>query len=127
MQTVTHIPNSLKTTPIAQLEEEGAYELVSLSKLELLNQQAKYIQIRESIFSTINLTGSHFEESRIRHARFTNCNLTGAQFGRTKLKKTDFRSSIIHGIKIDADAIKGAIISIEQVYDIIGVLGVEIK
>ncbi len=50
-----------------------------------------------------------------------------AQIFKTKLKDIDLSNSIIDGIVVSLDDIKGAIINEYQAIDLIGLIGVKIK
>ena len=54
-------------------------------------------------------------------------NFNNSDFINTSLKDIDLSNSNIEDISLDLNCIKGAIISLEQTMDLIGLLGVKIK
>jgi len=100
------------------------------------------IIIEDSMCSMANLTGvkinnskisdSNFKSSSINNSELKNLildrvNFSNSDFINTKLKDMDLSSCNIEEINIDLNCIKGAIISLEQTMDLIGLLGVKIK
>lgn len=100
------------------------------------------IIIEDSMCSMTNLTGvkinnskisdSNFKSSSINNSELKNLildrvNFSNSDFINTKLKDMDLSSCNIEEINIDLNCIKGAIISLEQTMDLIGLLGVKIK
>ena len=100
------------------------------------------IIIEDSMCSMANLTGvkinnskisdSNFKSSSINNSELKNLildrvNFSNSDFMNTKLKDMDLSSCNIEEINIDLNCIKGAIISLEQTMDLIGLLGVKIK
>lgn len=92
----------------------------------------KYINLSESSirdcrFVICNLSNSYIESVEFKNTSFSECNLIGAQLFKTKLNKIDFSDSIIEGIVISPDDLKGVIVSEMQALDLSRLLGLVIK
>ena len=79
-------------------------------------------KISNSNFKTSNINGSELKNILLDRVNFSN-----SDFINTSLKDVDLSSSNIEEINIDLNCIKGAIISLEQTMDLVGLLGVRIK
>ena len=83
--------------------------------------------IENVLFKDSNLRNSYFQETTAKNIYFENADLTQAQFFKTSLKNVDLSNSIIEGIAITIDDIKGAIIDQSQSIDLLYLLGVKVK
>ena len=63
----------------------------------------------------------------MKNVYFEKADLMQAQFSKTSLKDIDLSSSIIAGLAISVDDIKGAIIDTYQASDLLYLLGIKIK
>lgn len=82
--------------------------------------------IKNVLFKDTILRNSNFQENAIKNLVFKEADLTQTQFFKTKLSNIDLSESIIDGIAISTEDIKGAIINEFQAIDLIGLLGVKI-
>ena len=73
------------------------------------------------------LRNSSFQENKIKNIILEEVDLTHAQFFKTSLKEIDLSSSIIEGIAVSVEDIKGATINQFQSLDLMYLLGVKIK
>ena len=79
------------------------------------------------LFENSILRNSSFQENRLKNIIFKKADLTQAQFFKTSLKEIDFSDSIIEGIAVSIEDIRGAIIDQYQALDLLYLLGVKIK
>ena len=73
------------------------------------------------------LRNSNFQENKFKNIVLKNANLTQAQFFKSSLNGIDFSDSLIDGIVVSIEDLKGAIINEFQAVDLIGLIGVKIK
>ena len=78
-------------------------------------------------FKDTVLRNSNFQENKFKNIIFKNADLTQSQFFKTSLRNIDLSESIIDGIILSVEDIKGAIINEFQAIDLITLLGVKIK
>lgn len=83
--------------------------------------------IERVLFNNDLLRNSIFQDNKIKNIEFIKSDLTQAQFFHTKLKDIDLSDSIIEGIAVSIDDIKGAIINQFQATDLLYLLGVKLK
>ena len=70
---------------------------------------------------------SNFQENKFKNIVLKNADLTQAQFFKSSLNGIDFSDSLIDGIVVSIEDLKGAIINEFQAVDLIGLIGVKIK
>ena len=85
------------------------------------------VKINNSKISDSNFKSSSMNNSELKNLILDRVNFSNSDFRNTSLKDIDLSSSNIEEINIDLNCIKGAIISLEQTMDLIGLLGVKIK
>ena len=85
------------------------------------------VKIHNSKISDSNFKSSNIENSELKNIIIDRVNFSNGRFIKTPLKDIDLSNSNIEEINIDLNCIKGAIISLEQTMDLIGLLGVKIK
>lgn len=83
--------------------------------------------IENILFNNSNLRNSSFQENKLKNMLFKNADLTQVQFFKTSLKGIDFSDSIIEGMAVSIEDIKGAIINQFQAIDLLYLLGVKVK
>ncbi len=113
----------------------------------LLGIQMLSAVMNDLLFKDCNLEGAIFASAKGKHLRFENCQLQNAtfesasleeitfercdlsrvDFRNTKFTKADLRGSTLNGMQIDADAVKGIVISPEQAIQMVGLLGVIVQ
>lgn len=79
------------------------------------------------MFENSILRNGAFQENKIKKLIFKNADLTQVQFLKTSLKGIDLSNSIISGIIIAIEDIRGATINELQALDLVGLIGVKIK
>ena len=79
------------------------------------------------LFENTILRNSNFQENKLKNIVLKNANLTQAQFFKSSLNGIDFSDSLIDGIVVSIEDLKGAIINEFQAVDLIGLIGVKIK
>lgn len=72
------------------------------------------------------LRNSSFQENRLKNIIFKQADLTQVQLFKTNLKGIDFSESIIEGIAVFIEDIKGATINQLQAFDLLYLIGVKI-
>ena len=103
-----------------------------LYNVTVIETNASYINlamasIENVLFKDSNLRNSYFQETTAKNIYCENADLTQAQFFKTSLRNVDLSNSIIEGIAITIDDIKGAIIDQSQSIDLLYILGVKVK
>ena len=94
---------------------------------------ANYINLSMSsienvCFDKATLRNSNFQENKLKNVYFkNNTDLTQAQIFKTSFKNIDLSETIIDGIAISQEDIKGAVIESFQAIDLLYLLGVKIK
>lgn len=83
--------------------------------------------MKNILFKSTTLRNSNFQENKMKNILLKEADLTQAQFFKTSLKGIDFSDSIIEGIAVSLEDVKGAIISQFQAFDLLYLLGVKIK
>ena len=79
------------------------------------------------MFNNTLLRNSYFQENKLKDILFEKADLTQAHFYSTSLKNIDLSDSIIEGIAISIENIKGAIINQFQAIDLLYLLEIQIK
>jgi len=85
------------------------------------------VKIHNSKISDSNFKTSNINSCTLKNIIIEKVNFGNSDFINTSLKDIDLSNSNIEEINIDLNCIKGAIISLEQTMDLIGLLGVKIK
>ena len=83
--------------------------------------------MKNILFKNTMLRNSCFNENETKNIILKEADLTRAQFFKTSLKAVDLSDSIIEGIAISIEDIKGAIINEFQSLDLIYLLGIKVK
>lgn len=84
-------------------------------------------RFRRCAFENVQCRESAFSLCRLEKFRIRECDFTGAEFLDTKLKDLDFSDSTIQGILVNADGLKGIIVSAEQAVACAKLLGIRVK
>ena len=79
------------------------------------------------LFDNSGLRNSNFQENSLKNVYFEKSDLTQAMFVKTSLKNIDLSNSIIEGISVSIDDIRGASINQFQSVDLLYLIGVKIK
>ena len=79
------------------------------------------------MFQNTGLRNSNFQENSLKNIYFEKADLTQTLITKTSFKNIDLSDSIIEGIAISIDDIKGAIINQFQAVDLLYLIGVKIK
>ena len=74
-----------------------------------------------------SIQNSNFQENILKNIYFEKADLTQAMISKTSLKNIDLSDSIIEGIAVSIDDIKGAVINQFQAIDLLYLIGVKIK
>lgn len=85
------------------------------------------VKINNNKISNSNFKSSNINKCELKNIIIDKVNFIDSNFINTSLKDIDLSNSNIEDISIDLNCIKGAIISLEQTMDLIGLLGVKIK
>ena len=83
--------------------------------------------MKNIIYKNTMLRNSCFNENKTKNIILTEADLTRTQFFKTSLKGIDLSNSIIEGIAVSLEDIKGAIINEFQSLDLMYLLGVKVK
>ena len=83
--------------------------------------------VEKVLFNNTLLRNSYFQENKLKDILFEKADLTQAHFYSTSLKNIDLSDSIIEGIAISIENIKGAIINQFQAIDLLYLLEIQIK
>ena len=147
---------SIKNTIMDDVEilngklEKNSFTDVRFNNCNFSNTSFENCSFIRCEFDNCKLTGCNFSGSRMYNVSFKEVNmnyinrstkrametcniefiksdLTQAQFFHTKLKDIDLSDSIIEGIAVSIDDIKGAIINQFQATDLLYLLGVKLK
>lgn len=117
LQKIDDLNNELKEN-----YKELEYKIVENLKLE--NGDI----IENVCFDKATLRNSNFQENKLKNVYFqNNTDLTQAQIFKTSFKNIDLSETIIDGIAISQEDIKGAVIESFQAIDLLYLLGVKIK
>ena len=103
-----------------------------LYNVSIINTNASYINLalasmENVLFKETILRNSYFQENKLKNLYFQKADLTQAQFTKTSLKDIDLSTSIIVGIAISIEDIRGAMIDAYQAIDLLYLLGIKIK
>ena len=109
--------NFIDTTLESLIIEDSMCSMANLIGVKISNSK-----ISDSNFKTSNINNCELKNIILDRVNFSN-----SDFINTKLKDINLSSCNIEEINIDLNCIKGAIISLEQTMDLIGLLGVKIK
>lgn len=83
--------------------------------------------MKSILFKNTILRNANFQENKLKNIIFKEADLTQAQFFKTSLNGIDFSDSIIEGIAVSIEDIKGTIINEFQAIDLISLIGVKVK
>lgn len=91
-----------------------------------------YINFSESRFHTSSLSESIFTEGafvmmKVKDLKIENCDFSGSEWLNTKMKDLDFSDSIIGGIAVSPEDLKGIIVNPEQAVTMAKLLGIQVK
>lgn len=91
-----------------------------------------YINFNEGKINTLTLSESIFTEGAFGMLKFKefhieNCDLSGTEWIDTKMKDLDFSDSIIDGILVTPQYLKGVIVNPEQAVMMAKLLGIQVK
>ena len=84
-------------------------------------------KLKQVNYKTCDLSESSFIESKFNKVSFEESKLIKSEFTNTSLKNIDFSTCNIDGIRIDLYSVKGLTIDSMQAYNLIYMLGVNIK
>ena len=79
------------------------------------------------LFENTILRNSNFQENKLKNIILKKADLTRTQFFKTNLKGLDLSDSIIDGIIVSLEDIRGVMINEFQAVDLIGLIGVKVK
>ncbi|MGO9452380.1 MAG: pentapeptide repeat-containing protein [Candidatus Binataceae bacterium] len=77
-------------------------------------------------FENCHLADADFQAAELDNAVFLNCDLENSDFGQARLTKVDLRGSVLDGIKLEPNQLRGLIIDPIQALAIVQLLGVTI-
>lgn len=120
---------------------------VEFVNCRLLGVQMLAAQLDDVLFKECNLEGAVFASAEVKSLRFEKCMLKNATFEdadmdgvtidqcdlsyadlrNVKTKNADLRGSILGGMQIDAQTVKGIVISPEQAIQMVSLLGVIVE
>lgn len=103
-----------------------------LSDVSFIDTNMNYVNlsmasIKNTLFKNTGLRNGYLQENKVKNIIFKNTDLTQTQFFKTSLQEIDFSDSIIEGIAVSIEDIKGAIINQFQAVDLLYLLGVKVK
>ena len=103
-----------------------------MEKIRFINLSSKYFSLtscylKDIVFIDSLLKEVSFQDNKSENISFSSCQLYENEFFHTSFLGTDFSSSLIEGIRIDLDSIRGATFSREQGLELVKMLGVNIK
>ena len=92
----------------------------------------RYCQFRESKFKSAEFEGCNFEEADFQDTDFTGaifrrCNLRKVEMGKARLYDADLRGSIVEGMHIEIDGLRGAVVDPAQAMSFALLMGIRIE
>ncbi|WP_053955016.1 pentapeptide repeat-containing protein [Inediibacterium massiliense] len=87
----------------------------------------RFIQMKKVLFQDSLLENSDFQNSKLSKIQFDNCNLQLSQMSGTSLSGIDLSTSIVDGLGVRQEDIRGAIVSPLQAVNFSKLLGLVIK
>ena len=106
---------------------DGILENIEFQNCKLNLANFRFAKLKKVRFENCDLQEADFLGAELKSVDFSRCDLSKTQFANTKMNNVDFRTSTIHGLKAQADNLKGAIISPDQALDLIWLLGVKVS
>lgn len=100
---------------------------VSFDNCQLNHSSFFKTKIKKTVFRDSQLEETDFSNADLTLARFDNCNLSHAVFNHSILEKTDFRSSFNYIIDPEANRIKKAKFSIQDIAGLLRKYNIEIE
>lgn len=103
----------------------------SLQDISIHNSNAIYSNITDCSIKRVeiletNMTNSTFINNKVKEMMIDDCNFQEAEFVKTSLAQIDFSTSIISGIRVDFESIKGMKVNALQATDLVSLLGITI-
>lgn len=91
----------------------------------------RYSQFRFSAFKSAEFDSCNFEEADfhgtdLSGSRFRKCNLKNAEMNKANLVDPDLRGSIVDGLQLNAEDIRGAVVDVSQAMLFAPLLGIRI-
>jgi uncharacterized protein YjbI with pentapeptide repeats len=105
---------------------------VNAQDLLIREGDQRYCQIRSSRFKAAEFDECNFEESDFRETDFTGavfrrCNLRNVEMGKAKLYDADLRGSIVEGMQIGVEGLRGAVVDPAQAMTFALLMGIRIE
>lgn len=94
---------------------------------QLKLSQFRFTKLKDINFFDCSLGEADFYSSEMNNVNFSKCDLMKTEMSKTRHFNTDLRTSIISGMSINIESLKGVTIDYSQVNDLIWLLGVNIK
>lgn len=84
------LPRAFRELRAEQVEAEGTYRGVSLTRLDLEGHSAHALAFEGCVFREVNLRGATWESLRLTDVRFEGCDLSGAHWPEAGLTRAAF-------------------------------------
>ncbi|MCH3960752.1 MAG: pentapeptide repeat-containing protein [Solobacterium sp.] len=104
----------------------------SLTDTEMKECQGEYLNLNCTGLNDCSWQETLFKEAsfammKIKHLEIKGCNFTRSEWADTKMKDLDLSDSIIDGIAVNAENLKGVIVNAEQAVVMAKLLGIRVR
>jgi uncharacterized protein YjbI with pentapeptide repeats len=106
---------------------EAQFEHVSFKECNLEGALFVSSAFKTARFENCNLRGSSFEQADLSGVIFRRCDLAQTNLAAAKLPGADFRGSLLSGVIMRSEDIRGVLIESSQAIQVVGLLGVIIN
>ncbi|HEX8464815.1 MAG TPA: pentapeptide repeat-containing protein [Abditibacterium sp.] len=89
--------------------------------------QFRFAKFERVLFQNCDLREADFQNADLRGAQFRDCDLRGAQFSFALLSGADFRTCQTENVTIEAQALRGLIVSPLQAAQFAAILGLQVR
>jgi uncharacterized protein YjbI with pentapeptide repeats len=100
---------------------------VLISEGDQRYSQFRFSHFQSSEFDTCNFEDADFYGTDLSGSRFRKCNLRNAEMGKVKLVDADLRGSVVEGMQLNAEDIRGAVVDLSQAMLFAPLLGIRIE
>lgn len=93
---------------VAEGEKKVIDDVTELNDIIKARQPGDTLDLHETIFKGLNLSGSVLRHANLRRATFENCNLNGADFSDNMMDHVAFYDCDIRGLNLENSKLRGA-------------------
>jgi uncharacterized protein YjbI with pentapeptide repeats len=100
---------------------------VLISEGDQRYSQFRFSHFQSSEFDTCNFEDADFYGTNLSGSRFRKCNLRNVEMSKVRLVDADMRGSIVEGLQLNAEDIRGAVVDLSQAMLFAPLLGIRIE